>query len=82
MIYFACLFLRRLQIASMAKTNEELIIQLKELNISRDQFSQMAQALRISDFVKFAKYLPGENDNEVNFNVIKSSVELLNEIAS
>ena len=72
--------LRRLQIASMAKTNEELIMQLKELNISRDQFSQMAQALRISDFVKFAKYLPGENDNEENFKVIKSSIELLNEI--
>ena len=71
--------LRKLQIASMIKTNEELIMQLKELNISREQFSHLAQALRMSDFVKFAKYLPGENDNEQNFDIIKSSVELLNE---
>jgi hypothetical protein len=72
--------LRKLHIASMVKTNEELIMQLKELNISRDQFTQLAQALRMSDFVKFAKYLPGENDNEQNFDIIKSSVDLLNEI--
>ena len=72
--------LRKLQIASMVKTNEELIMQLKQLDISREQFSQMAQALRMSDFVKFAKYLPGENENEQNFGIIKSSIELLNEI--
>ncbi len=72
--------LRKLHIASMTKTNEELIIQLKELDISREQFSHLAQSLRMSDFVKFAKYLPNENDNEENFKVIKSSVEILNEI--
>ena len=72
--------LRKLQIASMVKTNEELIMQLKELDISREQFSHLAQALRMSDFVKFAKYLPGENENEQNFDIIKSSVEILNTI--
>jgi hypothetical protein len=72
--------LRKLQIASLTKTNEELIMQLKELNISREQFSNLAQSLRMSDFVKFAKYLPDENDNEENFKVIKSSVEILNVI--
>jgi hypothetical protein len=72
--------LRKLQIASMAKTNEELIMQLKEQNISREQFSQLAEALRISDFVKFAKYQPAENANEENYKIIKSSVDILNEI--
>lgn len=72
--------LRKLQIASMVKTNEELIMQLKELDISREQFSHLAQALRMSDFVKFAKYQPGENENSQNFDIIKSSVELLNKI--
>jgi len=72
--------LRKLRIASMVKTNEELIMQLKELNISREQFSHLAQALRMSDFVKFAKYVPGENENEQNFDIIKSSVEILNTI--
>jgi hypothetical protein len=72
--------LRKLNIASMVKTNEELILQLKQLDISNEQFTQLAQSLRMSDFVKFAKYLPGENDNEKNFSIIQSSVELLNTI--
>jgi uncharacterized protein YehS (DUF1456 family) len=72
--------LRKLQIASMVKTNDELILQLKQLNISNEQFTQLAQALRMSDFVKFAKYLPGEKDNEKNYSIIHSSVELLNKI--
>jgi hypothetical protein len=72
--------LRKLEIASLVKTNNELILQLKSLDISAGQFSQLAQSLRMSDFVKFAKYLPDEKDNEQNFIIIKSSVELLNTI--
>ncbi|HVM87725.1 MAG TPA: hypothetical protein VMT76_06020 [Puia sp.] len=72
--------LRKLRIPSMAETNEELIMQLQDQNISKEQFLQLAQALRVSDFVKFAKYLPSENDNEENYKTIKSSVEILNEI--
>lgn len=72
--------LRQLQIASMVKTNDEIIFQLRQLNISRDEFSQLAQALRMSDFVKFAKYQPSSVENEQNFSIISSSVELLNNI--
>ncbi len=72
--------LRRLKIASMVKTNEELIQQLRTLPLNSEQFAQLAEALRISDSVKFAKYLPDERDNERNFRIIQSSVELLNSI--
>lgn len=72
--------MQKLQISSMEKTNEELILQLKQLNMSREQFSQLAEALRMSDFVKFAKYVPGQHDNEWNFSTIESSVKLLNQI--
>jgi hypothetical protein len=72
--------LRKLQIASMEKTNEELILQLRQLDMSGEQFSHLAEALRMSDFVKFAKYLPGQNDNERNFEIIESSIQILNKI--
>jgi len=72
--------LRKLQIASMEKTNEELILQLRQLNISREQFSQLTESLRMSDFVKFAKYLPEQNDNDRNFEIIESSLQILNKI--
>ena len=71
---------RKLQMSTIEKTNEELILQLKDLNLPNDRFSPMVQALRISDFVKFAKYRPEQEDNIRNFEIIKSSVELLNTI--
>jgi hypothetical protein len=72
--------LRQLLIASMVKTNEELILQIKDIPMSREQFSQLVQALRMSDFVKFAKYLPDELENDKNFETIKSSIDILNTI--
>jgi hypothetical protein len=71
---------RKLGIASLAETNEELIGQLRPLPITPGQFDELAEALRMSDFVKFAKYQPGVVDNEHNFKVIRNSVELLNKV--
>ncbi len=72
--------LRRLGIATLVETNEELIGQLRQLPLSAEDFSRLAQTLRMSDFVKFAKYQPAVNDNEDCFRVIHSSVEALNRI--
>jgi hypothetical protein len=69
---------RKLNIASMERTNEELILQLRELNLSKDSFSQLAQALRMSDYVKFAKYQPGSEDNQKNYEIIQSAIQTLN----
>ena len=69
---------RKLNIATMEKTNEELILQLRQLNLSRDSFTQLAQALRMSDYVKFAKYQPGASDNEKNYEIIQSAIQTLN----
>ena len=69
---------RKLNIATMEKTNEELIIQLRDLNLSRDSFTHLAQALRMSDSVKFAKYRPGSEDNEKNYEIIQFAIQTLN----
>jgi hypothetical protein len=72
--------LRRLGIASLAETNEELIGQLRNLPLGPEAFSLLAQALRMSDFVKFAKYQPALSDKEDSYRIIRSSVEALNRI--
>ncbi len=72
--------LRRFQLATMDKTNEELILPLKRLNIRPEHFSKLAETLRMSDFVKFAKYLPASDDNNRNFEIIRTSIDYLNEI--
>jgi len=77
---FRVFVFRKMQIASMERTNEELILQFRQLNLTSEEFSRLAQALRIIDFVKFAKYLPGESDHRENLEIISSSIELLNTI--
>ena len=75
---FRVFLLGRLRMASMVKTNDELILQLKQMGLPSEEFSRLAQSLRMSDFVKFAKYQPAAADNDSNFDIIRQSVDLLN----
>jgi hypothetical protein len=70
---------RKLSISSLEQTNEELILELKELIPNRDSFSKLAAALRMSDFVKFAKYQPGPADNESNLEIIRAVIRLIDQ---
>ena len=71
---------KKWMVSVMEKTNDELIIQLKRWEMPNEAMISLAQALRMSDVVKFAKYIPGERDNEANFHTIKTSVEVLNNL--
>ncbi|THU37290.1 hypothetical protein FAM09_20305 [Niastella caeni] len=71
---------RKLKVATLEKTNEELIAQLRQVPMDKESFAQLVQALQIADFVKFARYQPDENDNEKNFAVIQSAIKTLNNI--
>jgi hypothetical protein len=59
---------------SLQKTTDDLVIQLKTLPLDKEQFDTLSQALRLSDFVKFAKYIPSEKDNEDCFEEIKNTI--------
>lgn len=72
--------LRKLNISTFEKTNEELIMQLRKLSMEKEIFNQLSEALRIADFVKFAKYEPGASDNEKNFMIVQSAINSLNNI--
>jgi hypothetical protein len=69
---------RKFGISTFERTNEELIEQLANIHLPREAFMSLTQSLRMSDFVKFAKYRPSEKDNLDNLNIIRSSVDLLN----
>jgi hypothetical protein len=71
---------RKTNIATMEKTSGELMIQLKGLELNPDAFTQLAQAMRMSDAVKFAKFQPTAAENEESFAIIKQSVEALDKI--
>jgi hypothetical protein len=64
---------------TMEKTSEDLIHALSNLNMDRDAFSSLTAALRMGDFVKFAKYIPGPYENETNWETTRDSIVKLNE---
>jgi hypothetical protein len=66
---------RRKGIESLQKTTDDLVVQLKPLKLPEEDFTRLAQALRLSDFVKFAKYEPAENDKQDSFAAVKASIE-------
>lgn len=68
---------RRTGISSLQKTTDDLVVQLKSLKMGTEDFNNLAQALRMSDFVKFAKYEAGSNDKQDSFNIIKRSIDLI-----
>ena len=65
---------RRKAILSLQKTTDDLVVQLRTLNLSKEQFDKLSQSLRLSDFVKFAKYLPSADDNRSCFDEIKNTI--------
>ena len=65
---------RQLGLVTMEKTSEELILSLSDLKMDRDLFSNLTEALRMGDFVKFAKYIPGPYENDNNWETIRNSI--------
>ena len=65
---------KRKDIHSLQKTTDDLVVQLKGIQISREQFEKLSQALRLSDFVKFAKYVPSNEEERNTFETIKNSI--------
>jgi len=71
---FRLYIFRKKEILSLQKTTDDLVLQLKDINLEKEQHAQLSQALRLGDFVKFAKYVPS-NEVDINvFNTIKNSI--------
>jgi hypothetical protein len=68
---------RKFSVTTFERTNEELILELSGRGIPKDAFVSLAQSLRMSDFVKFAKYRPDNDENRQNLQVVTSAIEIL-----
>lgn len=68
---------RRKGILSLQKTTDDLVLQVRELIPDKDQFDKLSQTLRLSDFVKFAKFIPSEDDNINALTEIKRSITVI-----
>ena len=61
----------------MQKTTDDLVLQMKDLGLPKEQFDKLSQSLRLIDFVKFAKYIPSDEDDKTVFDSIKNSIEAI-----
>jgi LPXTG-motif cell wall-anchored protein len=67
-------------ILSLQKTTDDLVGQLKELGLTHEVFDPLSTSLRLSDFVKFAKYVPGADDDNAAYNAIKNGIEAIEKL--
>ena len=58
------------------------MLQLKQFDLPADDFTLLAQVLRMNDAVKFAKYQPPDEENLEAVDTIRKSVEQLESIIS
>jgi hypothetical protein len=77
---FRVYVLKKKGIHSLQNTTDDLVVQLRGIPVAREQFEKLAQALRLSDFVKFAKYNPSVEDDRQVFDTIKATITLIEEI--
>lgn len=71
---------RKKGIQSLQKTTDDLILQLQKINMDKDGFEKLSDSLRLSDAVKFAKYVPGQEDNRDAFENIKDSIQSIEQM--
>jgi len=62
-------------IHSLQNTTHDLVAQLRSLNMPKDQFDQLEQGLMLSDFVKFAKYVPSPENDKYVFDIIVRTIQ-------
>lgn len=77
---FRLYIFRRKGIHSLQQTTDDLIIQLRNINMNKEQFEKLFEALRLSDAVKFAKYIPGQEDNRIVFETVKKTIQAIEQL--
>jgi hypothetical protein len=59
------------------KTTGDLLISMRDIDLPAENISNLATALRCTDAVKFAKYLPSQSESEDSLQKIKETINLI-----
>jgi hypothetical protein len=65
---------QRKGLQSHSKTTDDISRQLRTLQLDEKDYNELVQTLQLSDFVKFAKYVPAVDEKEAALNTIKKSI--------
>jgi len=67
-------------IHSLQQTSDDVVAQLKKLNMPEVIFKNVSQSLRLSDWVKFAKYNPSDTETKQVYEDIKNTITTIEQI--
>jgi LPXTG-motif cell wall-anchored protein len=76
---FKLYVLRKKNILSLQKTTEDLGMQLRVIIKDPEMYNQLQQTLRLSDFVKFAKYNSNAEEDQHSLLIIKNTISQIEE---
>ncbi|MEO5985112.1 MAG: hypothetical protein ABIP80_06370 [Ferruginibacter sp.] len=71
---------RKTQKNLLNKTTGDILIHLKENNVDSEQISTIAQGLRYTDAVKFAKFIPLHTESKSALELIRNGIQNLENI--
>lgn len=71
---------RKEGILSLQKTTDDLVMRLADLELPKTSFDSLSQALRLGDFVKFAKFTPTREDDIQAYEVIRKNITMINQL--
>ncbi len=77
---FRLYLFRKKGMLSLQKTTDDLVLQVGLLGLSKPAFDELAQALRLGDFVKFARFVPAATENIKAFDRVKKSIEEIEQL--
>ncbi|MBK6936535.1 MAG: hypothetical protein IPH18_06360 [Chitinophagaceae bacterium] len=72
---FRLYIFRKKGIHTLQRTTTDLVLQLKDAGLGKDEFDKLSSSLRLSDFVKFAKYIATEDDRATAFNHVLAAIK-------
>jgi len=72
---------RKTNTYQMHLTTDELLVELNEMDLSREKISAFANCLKMGNAVKFAKYTPPVFENEKCFSETKEMIKAIHNIA-
>jgi hypothetical protein len=61
----------------ISKTTGEILMAINSHYLNKEILSKCTTAIRVSDAVKFAKYVPAETDSQNNKQIVKEAIELI-----
>lgn len=63
-------------------TTDEILVQVNDLGLSKEKLTDFANALRMSNVVKFAQFIPPTYENEKCFSTTKEMIQDIDQIAN